>query len=106
MCVGITSRLEYLKELGVDATWLAPIFKSPMNDFGYDVSDYYTIQPEYGSMEDFEQLLKKAADLSESYYYSLLNPSSKFMHYLPTTELSKFLWRISVNRVDRLFELF
>ena len=63
---GITSRLEYLKELGVDATWLSPIFKSPMNDFGYDISDYYSIQPEYGTMEDFEQLLKKAGDLSKS----------------------------------------
>lgn len=61
---GITSRLEYLKELGVDGTLLSPIFKSPMHDFGYDVSDYYTIQPEYGSMEDFEQLLKKANELN------------------------------------------
>ncbi|PZC75320.1 maltase 2 isoform X1 [Helicoverpa armigera] len=61
---GITSRLEYLKELGVDATWLSPIFKSPMHDFGYDVSDYYSIQPEYGSMEDFEQLLRKAGELN------------------------------------------
>lgn len=66
MFLGITSRLEYLKELGVDATLLSPIFKSPMHDFGYDVSDYYSIQPEYGTMEDFEQLLRKAGELSKS----------------------------------------
>ncbi|CAG9566553.1 unnamed protein product [Danaus chrysippus] len=62
--IGITSRLEYLKDLGVDATWISPIYKSPMNDFGYDVSDYYSIQPEFGTMEDFEQLLKKARELN------------------------------------------
>lgn len=62
---GITSRLEYLKEIGVNAAWLSSVFKSPMHDFGYDVSDFYTIQPEYGSMEDFEQLLKKANELGE-----------------------------------------
>ncbi|CAH2067418.1 unnamed protein product, partial [Iphiclides podalirius] len=61
---GVISRLEYLKELGVDAAWLSPIFKSPMYDFGYDVSDFYSIQPEYGSLEDFEQLIKKANELS------------------------------------------
>lgn len=57
--------MEYLKELGIDAALLSPIFKSPMQDFGYDVADYYSIQPEYGSMDDFEQLIKKAGDLSE-----------------------------------------
>ncbi|XP_012549946.4 maltase 2 [Bombyx mori] len=61
---GITTRLDYLKELGVDAAWLSPIFKSAMHDFGYDTTDYYTIQPEYGSMEDFEHLLKKANELN------------------------------------------
>ncbi|XP_059058094.1 maltase 2-like [Achroia grisella] len=61
---GITSRLEYLKEIGVDVAWLSSIFKSPMHDFGYDVSDFYAIQPEYGSMEDFEHLLRKSKDLN------------------------------------------
>ncbi|KOB77337.1 Alpha amylase [Operophtera brumata] len=62
--IGITTKLEYLKGLGVDAAWLCPIFKSPMHDFGYDISDYYTIQPDYGTMDDFEQLLKKANELN------------------------------------------
>ncbi|KAL0849554.1 hypothetical protein ABMA28_013820 [Loxostege sticticalis] len=60
---GITSSLEYLKELGVGATWLSPIFKSPMYDFGYDISDFYDIQDEYGTMEDFDRLIAKANEL-------------------------------------------
>ncbi|XP_049886396.1 maltase A1-like [Pectinophora gossypiella] len=61
---GITSRLEYFKEIGIDALCLSPIYKSPMHDFGFDVSDYYAVHPDYGTMEDFEQLLKKASDMS------------------------------------------
>ncbi|XP_063838399.1 maltase A1-like [Ostrinia nubilalis] len=60
---GITESLEYLKELGVGATWLSPIFKSPMYDFGYDISDFYEIQEEYGTMEDFHKLIEKANEL-------------------------------------------
>lgn len=56
---GITDRLDYLKEIGITATWLSPIFTSPMADFGYDISDYETIQPEYGSLEDFDRLIEK-----------------------------------------------
>ncbi|XP_013201277.2 maltase A1 [Amyelois transitella] len=61
---GITSRLEYLKEIGIDAAFLSPIFKSPMHDFGYDISDYYTVHPEYGTMDDFEQLIRRANDFN------------------------------------------
>lgn len=60
---GITERLGYLKEIGIKATWISPIFKSPMADFGYDISDYYAIQPEYGTMEDFDKLIQKAKEL-------------------------------------------
>ncbi|EDW10118.2 uncharacterized protein Dmoj_GI18699 [Drosophila mojavensis] len=60
---GIASKLEYLKDLGVTAAWLSPIFKSPMVDFGYDISDFFDIQPEYGTMEDFRALIKKAKEL-------------------------------------------
>nr|BBD49476.1 maltase2 [Samia ricini] len=60
---GITENLEYLKELGVGATWLSPIFKSPMYDFGYDIADFYAIQDEYGTMEDFDRLIAKANEL-------------------------------------------
>lgn len=57
---GIISKLEYLSDLGVDAIWLSPFFKSPMVDNGYDVSDYRTIEPMFGSMTDMEALLRKA----------------------------------------------
>jgi len=54
---GITSRLDYLKGLGVDGLWLSPIYPSPNVDFGYDVSDYTAIHPDFGSMADFERLV-------------------------------------------------
>lgn len=57
---GITSRLDYLHKLGVDVLWLTPIYKSPNDDNGYDISSYYEIQPEFGTMQDFEILLKEA----------------------------------------------
>lgn len=60
---GITSKLEYLKEIGITGTWLSPIFKSPMVDFGYDTEDYRAIQPEYGTMADFENLVKRCGEL-------------------------------------------
>src|SRR5262249_21370569 len=57
---GITQRLPYLVELGVDAIWLSPIFPSPMADFGYDISDYTNIDPLFGSLDDFDALLAAA----------------------------------------------
>lgn len=57
---GIIEKLDYLKELGVDVLWLTPIYKSPQRDNGYDISDYYNIQEEYGTMDDFDQLLAEA----------------------------------------------
>lgn len=56
---GIISKLDYLKELGVDVIWLTPVYKSPQNDNGYDISDYYTIDESYGTMEDFKELLEE-----------------------------------------------
>jgi alpha-glucosidase len=60
---GITERLGYVAELGVDAIWLSPFFKSPMKDFGYDVSDYCDVDPMFGNMADFKELLRRAHDL-------------------------------------------
>lgn len=54
---GITSKLDYLKELGVDMVWLCPIYKSPMIDMGYDISDYQDIHPTYGTLKDWEELV-------------------------------------------------
>src|ERR1700750_1487763 len=57
---GIISRLPYLRELGVDAIWLSPIFTSPMADFGYDISDYTGIDPIFGTLADFDAMLEAA----------------------------------------------
>ena len=57
---GITSRLDYLAWLGVDAIWIAPFYPSPMADFGYDVSDYTDVDPLFGSLEAFDTLLAAA----------------------------------------------
>lgn len=57
---GITARLDYLAKLGVDAIWLSPIYRSPMADFGYDVSDYTAIDPVFGDLDAFDRLLAEA----------------------------------------------
>jgi len=57
---GLIARLDYLRGLGVDAVWLSPIFPSPMKDFGYDVSDYTGIHPLFGTLEDFDLLIREA----------------------------------------------
>ena len=57
---GITSKLDYLKDLGVDAIWITPCFPSPQVDFGYDVSDYVNIDPMYGTLADFDRLVAEA----------------------------------------------
>ncbi|MBD1555821.1 alpha,alpha-phosphotrehalase [Vibrio sp. S9_S30] len=57
---GIISKLEYLKVLGIDAIWLTPVYRSPMVDNGYDISDYYTINPDFGTMADFDDLIAAA----------------------------------------------
>jgi alpha-glucosidase len=57
---GITSKLDYLHDLGIDAIWITPCFPSPQVDFGYDVSDYVNIDPMYGTLKDFDKLVKEA----------------------------------------------
>jgi alpha-glucosidase len=57
---GIIQRLDYLVKLGVDAIWVAPMYRSPMADFGYDVADYCGVDPIFGTMQDFDRLLKEA----------------------------------------------
>jgi len=57
---GITERLDYLKDLGIDAVWLTPVYPSPQVDFGYDISDYKSIDPQYGTLADFDRLVSEA----------------------------------------------
>ena len=56
---GITEKLDYLKELGIDVIWLSPVYKSPNDDNGYDISDYEDIMDDFGTMEDMDELLKE-----------------------------------------------
>src|SRR5215469_13027226 len=57
---GIVSRLEYLKDIGVEAIWISPFYPSPMADFGYDVSNYTGVDPLFGTIEDFDTVLEHA----------------------------------------------
>jgi alpha-glucosidase len=57
---GITAKLDYVASLGVDGIWLSPFFTSPMHDFGYDVADYYDVDPIFGALDDFDRLLERA----------------------------------------------
>ena len=57
---GIIAKLDYIASLGVEAIWISPFFKSPMKDFGYDISDYREVDPIFGSLEDFDQLIERA----------------------------------------------
>ncbi|MGL5478102.1 MAG: alpha-amylase family glycosyl hydrolase, partial [Clostridium sp.] len=57
---GIVEKLDYLKTLGIDYIWLTPFYVSPQKDNGYDVADYYKVDPKFGTMEDFETLVSEA----------------------------------------------
>ena len=60
---GISEKLSYIESLGVETIWLTPIYKSPMKDFGYDVSDYLEINPIFGTIEDFQAMVERAHQL-------------------------------------------
>lgn len=57
--------MEHFVDAGVEAIWMSPVFSSPMIDFGYDISDFYSIHYEYGTMEDMEELLARAHELGK-----------------------------------------
>lgn len=94
---GIIGKLDYLKELGVDIVWLSPIYQSPFVDQGYDISDYYAIDPAFGTMEDMDELLREAkkrdmyivmdlvvnhcSDKHEWFQKALKNPYGKYGKY-------------------------
>ncbi|MEP5981310.1 MAG: alpha-amylase family glycosyl hydrolase, partial [Marinobacter alexandrii] len=59
---GITAKLDYIAGLNVDAIWLSPFFTSPMKDFGYDVADYRDVDPIFGTLADFDELVSEAHD--------------------------------------------
>ena len=98
---GIISKLDYVKTLGADVIWLSPFFQSPMQDNGYDISDYQAINPEFGTMEDFDLLLEKAHGLGIKIIMDLvINHSSAahpwFMESASRTDHPKrnyYFWR-------------
>ena len=77
---GIAEKLDYLKDLGIDAIWLSPIYCSPMRDFGYDISDYYDIDPIFGTLADFDNLIKKAHDLNIKVLMDFVPNHTSFEH--------------------------
>ena len=107
---GVTAKLDYLAELGVDYLWLTPVYASPQRDNGYDVSDYYAIDPSYGTMTDFDQLIAEAGKRQLSVMMDIVvnhcstdhewfrqgrNPDSPYHDYFiwrdePTDWVSKF----------------
>src|SRR4030067_3210466 len=58
---GLTARLDYLKDLGVDCLWILPMYPSPLRDDGYDIADFYGIPPAYGTVQDFQKFLRAAS---------------------------------------------
>ena len=77
---GIVERLPYVASLGVDAIWISPFFTSPMDDFGYDVSDYCDVDPLFGSLDDFDQLLDRAHELGLRVLIDLVISHSSDQH--------------------------
>ena len=69
---GLISKLDYFKDLGVDAIWVSPHYKSPMDDNGYDVSDYYSVSEDYGSLNDVKELISKAHSMDLKIIFDLV----------------------------------
>ena len=69
---GIRAKLPYLKSLGVDYVWVTPFFRSPMNDNGYDISDYYAVNPMFGTMADAEAMLREADALGIGFIFDMV----------------------------------
>ncbi|XP_022233872.2 maltase A2 [Drosophila obscura] len=88
---GITSRLSYLKEIGITATWLSPVFTSPMSDFGYDISNFFDIDPIFGTLDDFDAMIVEAKSLGLKI----------ILDFVPNHSSDENEWFAkSVNRVD------
>ncbi len=102
---GIISRLEYIRELGADTIWLSPVYKSPNDDNGYDISDYQDIMTEFGTMADFDAMLEKAHSLGLRIVMDLVvNHSSDEHRWFIESRSSRdnpfrdyYIWRVGKN---------
>lgn len=108
---GITSKLDYFKELGVDGLWLTPFYPSPKVDNGYDISDYYSIDPAYGKLEDFEAFISEAHQRDIKVIVDIvLNHTSSEHEWFQESKSSKdhpkrdwYIWRDEPNNWESFF---
>ena len=91
---GVISKLDYLKQLGIDMIWLSPVYKSPFVDQGYDIADYYAIAEEFGTMEDFDELLAEAKKRNMYIIMDLV-----INHCLTSTNGSRKPWLIPTENM-------
>lgn len=102
---GIISKLDYIKKLGADVIWLTPVYQSPQNDNGYDISDYYSIDPRYGTMEDFQKLLDETHKRDMKLIMDLVvNHTSTYHEWFQKAKSSKdnefrdfYIWKDAVD---------
>ncbi|SHG08438.1 alpha,alpha-phosphotrehalase [Ornithinibacillus halophilus] len=102
---GIIEKLDYLNELGVDVIWLTPVYQSPQKDNGYDISDYFSIEPTYGTMDDFQQLLDETHNRGMKLIMDLvINHTSTEHEWFKQSASSKdnpyrdfYIWKDPVN---------
>ena len=87
---GLISKLDYIKDLGVDCIWILPIYPSPLKDDGYDIADYYGVHPDYGTLEDFKELVKQAHQCGLKIIADMvLNHTSDQHHWFQESRSSK-----------------
>jgi oligo-1,6-glucosidase/alpha-glucosidase len=102
---GIIQKLDYIKELGFETIWISPFYSSPQADFGYDISDYYSIAPEYGTMQDAEQLILEIHQRGMKVLFDMvMNHTSDQHHWFLESKSSKtnpkadwYIWRDQPN---------
>jgi len=108
---GITSKLDYLKKLGITAIWLSPVYKSPMDDNGYDIADYEAIADIFGSMEDMEELIAEGEKRDIKIIMDLVVNHTSDEHawfveareHTDSPEHSYYIWRDKPNDLDSIF---
>ena len=108
---GIISKLDYLKTLGIGAIWLSPVYQSPMDDNGYDISDYRAISSEFGTMEDMDELINQAKKREIKIVMDLVvNHTSDEHQWFIEAKKSKdnkyrdyYVWRDEPNHLQSTF---
>lgn len=108
---GINSKIDYIKNLGVDVIWLSPVYQSPMNDNGYDISDYYQINPIFGTMKDMDNFIANVHKNKLKIIMDLVvNHTSDEHHWFIESKKSKdnpyrdfYIWKDKPNQIQSVF---